>query len=48
VHACGEVRGYWIVDGILDLRHPSSPKRWFSLDAAVGRVLRMPLVSEQR
>lgn len=43
-HRGGEIRGFWIVDGVLELRHPTSPRRWFSLDAAVSRVLGMTVV----
>jgi len=48
VHAGGEARGYWIVDGRLELRHPARPRRWFSLDAAVQRATGMLVVDHVR
>jgi len=42
--ACGEIRGYWVVDGALELRHPAWPREWLELDAAVQRAPGMLVV----
>lgn len=48
VHRGGEIRGYWIHEGALELRYPSTPHRWFSLDNAVQRALGMLVVDYGR
>jgi len=48
VHRGGEIRGYWLVDGALELRYPTMVHRWFSLDNAVQRATGMLVVDYGR
>jgi hypothetical protein len=45
IHAGGEVRGYFLVDGKLRLRLPCYGGEWVEMDAAVSAALGAPVVS---